>query len=82
MRNFNILVGPNQGTFKKCGSSSNNMSILGECKGFVCESDAKGVSVKITVKGKNKLLTLCEVFIVGTGMDDLNIFIAIISMRM
>ena len=80
MRNFNIIVGPNQGTFKKCGSTSNNM-LLGEWKGFLCEPNARGITVKITVKGKGKLLTLCEVYISGTGMDYslYNIFILLNS---
>ena len=65
MLNFNIAVGPHHGTYKKCGSSINNMS-LGEWKGFVCESDAKGISVKVAIKGTDQVISICEVFIFGT----------------
>ena len=54
---------------------------VGEVKGFLCESNAKGISLKITVKGKQQLLTLCEVFIFGTGMDEFIIVFAINSLR-
>ena len=72
--NFNIAVGPYHGTYKKCGSSINNMSIK-EWKGFVCESNAKGISVEIGIKGKKHILSICEVFISGTGVGELNILI-------
>ena len=66
MRNFNIIIGPNQGTYKKCGSASNDMS-GGEWKGFMCEPNATGISLMIKMKGKAKVINLCEVFVFGTG---------------
>ena len=65
--NFNIIVGPNY----KCGSSSNSIAI-GNTKAFTCEPNARGTSLKIQIKGRKECLTLCEVFIFGTGMVEEN----------
>ena len=67
MRNFSIIVGTNQEQYKKCGSYHNFMS-LGKWKEFLCESNATGVSLTITEKGKGRILNMCEVFVFGTGM--------------
>ena len=40
----------------------------GETTAYTCEANAKGRSLKIQIKGTNKILTLCEVYIVGTGI--------------
>ena len=50
---------------------------LGEWKGFVCESNAKGISVKIEIIGKKHILSICEVYIFGTAVGELNILIII-----
>jgi len=42
----------------------------GEVRTFSCESNARGTSLKITLKGKHKILNFCEVFIFGTGKDE------------
>ena len=76
MRYFAIIVGPKQEPYKKCGSDSNFMS-LGKWKTFLCETNATGVSLTITVKGKGKILNMCEVFVFGTGMHELKHIIAI-----
>ena len=76
MRNFTIIVGPNQEPYKKCGSYQNIMP-LGMWKGFVCDSNATGVSLTITVKGKRKILNMCEVFVFGTGTGELKPIIVI-----
>ena len=76
MRNFAIIVGPNQEPYKKCGSYHNFIS-LGKWKAFLCESNATGVSLKITVNGKGKILNMCEVFVFGTGMDEVKHIVAI-----
>ena len=74
LRNFNIIVGPNNGTYKKCGSSTNDMS-KGETTAFFCEAHASGISLKITIIGRKQFMILCEVFILGTGMVGVNISI-------
>ena len=65
LQNFSIIVGQNNG--KKCGSFNNKMSV-GETSAFSCEADARGTSLKIKINGRHEFLTLCEVFIFGTGM--------------
>ena len=72
LRNFNITVGPHEGTYKKCGSSSNDMT-TGEIRSFSCESNATGTSLKIIIKETNTTLSFCEVFVFGTGMDEMHI---------
>ena len=67
LRHFSIIVGPNNGTYKKCGSSTNDMSI-GDTTAFFCEAHARGTSLKIKLVERKEILTLCEVFILGTGM--------------
>ena len=67
LRNFSIIVGPNNGMYKKCGSTTNDMSI-GETTAFLCEAHASGTSLKIQINGRRQFLTLCEVFMFGTGM--------------
>ena len=69
LRTFSIIVGPNNGTYKKCGSSRNNLSSA-EARVFSCEPNAKGSSLKIQIKGRRDLLTLCEVFIFGRGKSE------------
>ena len=49
----------------------------GQTKRFQCDSNATGISLKISMKGTRKRITLCEVSILGTGRVKLNIFIAI-----
>ena len=75
LRNFNITVGPHEGTYKKCGLSTNDMK-TGEIRSFSCESNARGTSLKITVKETNTTLSFCEVFVFGKGMVELNIYTA------
>ncbi|KAI0213097.1 hypothetical protein LSAT2_001912 [Lamellibrachia satsuma] len=65
LNNFSIMVGPYLGKYQKCGSSTNNM-IREKKKSFKCTDDAKGSTLKITNRGKNKVLSLCEVFVYGT----------------
>ena len=67
LQGFSIIVGPNNGKYKKCGSSTNDIS-KGETTAFFCEAHASGTSVKIKLNGIKEYLTLCEVFIFGTGM--------------
>ena len=74
-------MGSYKGMSRKCGSSSNSLSKIPVPKDFVCEPNAIGKSVKITLVLKNAYLTLCEVFVFGTGLDELNIFIVINSLR-
>ena len=76
MRNFTIIVGSNQEPYKKCGSNQNIMP-LGTWKGLLCDSNATGVSLTITVKGKRKILNMCEVFVFGTGTCELKPIIVI-----
>ena len=72
MRNLNIVVGPHKGTYKTCRSPSNDRA-RGYTKAFECEPNAKGTSLKITMKGRNTALILSEVFIFGTGKVAWNI---------
>jgi len=65
--NFDITVGPYNGQYWKCGSSSNYMD-TGETASFTCDPNAKGTSLKITIKDRRELLTLCEVLVFGIGM--------------
>ena len=67
LRGFSIIVGPNNGMYKKCGSSSNDMERQ-ETTAFLCEAHASGTSLKITIMGRYEILTLCEVFMFGIGM--------------
>ena len=39
----------------------------GETKSFLCERDATGSVLIITIPGEQKILTLCEVYIYGEG---------------
>jgi len=52
-----------------------------QAKTFLCESNAKGVSVKITVKGSHKIITLCEVYVYGTGMVKVKITLQLIGVN-
>ena len=63
----NISVGPHEGTYKRCGLPSNDMS-TGEIKSLSCEPDATGTSLMIKRNGKGMILNFCEVLIFGTGM--------------
>ena len=67
LRKFSIIVGPNNGIYKKCGSSTNTMS-NGDTTAFTCEAQASGTSLMIKINDRNEFLTLCEVLIFGTGM--------------
>ena len=67
LRGFSIIVGPNNGMYKKCGSSTNDMERQ-ETTAFLCEAPASGTSLKITIIGRREFLALCEVFMFGTGM--------------
>ena len=49
----------------------------GQTKRFQCDSNATGISLMITIQGKRKRITLCEVSIIGTGRIKLNILFAI-----
>ena len=69
LQQFNITVGPMNGAYKKCGSSTNRM-VSHETTAFMCEAKARGNSVKIQIQKLQTWLTLCEVFIFGTGMLD------------
>ena len=71
LQNFSIIVDQNKGMYKKCGSSNNKMSV-GETTAFSCEADARGTSLKIKIKGRHEFLRLCEVFIFGIGMFEVN----------
>ena len=61
--------------FKRCGSFRNDMSKLKK-KTFHCEPEAVGVMLKIALKGTLRYLTICEVYVFGTGMSNLEISIA------
>ena len=76
LQNFSIIVGQKNGTYKKCGSSYNNISVGGRTA-FSCEADARGTSLQIKINGKNEYLQLCEVFIFGTGLFEENMCIAL-----
>ena len=67
LQNFSIIVGQKNGMYKKCGSSYNQIS-AGGTTAFSCEAHARGTSLQIKINGKREYLTLCEVFIFGTGM--------------
>jgi len=75
LRQFIIAVGPNDGEYKKCGSSRNKM-LTDDTTAFMCEPHATGNSVTIQLKRLHAWLTLCEVFIFGTGMLEVNRCIA------
>ena len=75
LRQFSIAVGPNDGVYKKCGWSRNKM-LTGDTTAFTCEAHATGNSVNIEIKRLQSWLTLCEVFVFGTGMLEVNIYIA------
>ena len=74
LRTFSIIVASNNGTYKMCGSPSNNMSTA-EARTFPCEPNTRGTSVKIQINGRKEFLTLCEVFIFGRGMIEVNFLI-------
>ena len=40
----------------------------GETVSFTCDPNAKGTALKITIKDRREVLTLCEVLVFGTGM--------------
>ena len=67
LNNFSIMIGPYRGKYQTCGSSKNSM-ISEKRKSFTCADNAKGSTLKITNHGKNKVLSLCEVLVYGTGM--------------
>jgi len=46
-----------------------------ETTAFPCEAHAKGTSLKIQIIGRKEYLTLCEVFVFGTGIVGVNIYI-------
>ena len=76
LQNFSIIVGQKNGTYKKCGSSYNKISV-GGTTAFSCEAHASGTSLQIKINGKHAFLQLCEVFIFGTGMFKENRCIAL-----
>jgi len=64
LRGFTITVsGQNE---KKCGSDS-NVVLTGQTKSFGCEPNAIGNTLMIK-RGKNKVITLCEVQVYGSGI--------------
>ena len=72
LQRFSITVGPTNGAYKKCGSYRNRM-VSHETTAFMCEANARGNSVKIQIQKRRTWLTLCEVFIFGTGMAEVTI---------
>ena len=66
LSNFNITVGPYNGQYLKCGSSSNDMD-TGEIVSFTCDRNAIGSTLKITIKDRREFLMLCEVLVFGKG---------------
>ena len=64
MRNCNVMVGPHNRAYKLCGFMTNTM-ITGERREIWCGENVIGTTVKISMKGRNQILTLCEVLIFG-----------------
>ena len=77
LRKFDIIIGPYNGMYKRCGSLNTNSMSTAETKSFSCEANAIGSSLKIIIPGKKRILTLCEVIAFGKGTVDLNISIQI-----
>jgi len=72
LREFTIAVGPNDGVYTLCGSHRNRMATQ-ETTAFMCRANTTGISVKIQIRKMHRWLTLCEVFIFGRGMVEVNI---------
>jgi len=70
--NFRIRVGLKHA----CGSYINDIPI-GNTKAFTCEPNARGNSLKIQIKERREVLSLCEVLIFGTGMVEENRWITL-----
>ena len=66
LTHFDITIGPFLGKYGKCGSAYNNIKI-GETTFFTCPGGPPGPTMKITKYGSGKHLTLCEVFVYGSG---------------
>ena len=69
LRHFGMTIGPHEGTYKTCGGGAKyTLLSTGETKLFYCGHLAMGNSLKIEMLGHNKVITLCEVQLYGTGM--------------
>ena len=62
--------------YKSCALRNTNKISTGETKSFTCKKYARGTYLKIDIPYKKTFLTLCEVFVFGTGTVALNISIA------
>ena len=67
MRNFSIVIGPYNGHYWKCGSTTNDIA-LGETVSFFCDHNATGTALNITINDISDSLVLCEVLVLGIGM--------------
>ena len=64
----NIIDKRYTGRAHGCGSKTNDMN-TGETVSFTCHPWAEGYSLKITIVDRVEVLTLCEVFVYGKGMN-------------
>jgi len=62
--------------YKSCALKDTNKISTGETKSFSCQPYTRGIYLKIDIPYKNTFLTLCEVFVFGTGTVALDISIA------
>ena len=67
MSNFNIVIGPYNRQYWKCGSTTNDIA-TGETVSFTCDPNAIGIALTITIKDSSASLVLCEVLVLGIGM--------------
>ena len=67
LRNLSIGIGPYNGPYWKCGSTSNDIA-TGETVSFTCDANSIGTALHITLKHIFESLLLCEVLVFGTGM--------------
>ena len=67
MRNFSIVIGPYNGQYWKCGSTTNDIA-TGETVSFTCDANAIAAALTITVKHRSESLMLCKVLVFGAGM--------------
>ena len=78
MRNFKVMVGPYNRAYKQCGFRTNTMNTY-ERREIWCSGNTIGTTVKISIKGRNQILTLCEVLIFGRGKLSLKFIINLVS---
>jgi len=71
LRHFEILFQPRRGStvHEMCGSYTNDMN-TGETVSFTCHHGAIGTALRIRIVDRVTTLTLCEVSVYGTGMNE------------